>query len=547
MQVFLICFHWNFLDVIWKVWKFPNLKEIRDDCSLDMTMSHDKISHTPPVQNIAENSHPGDLALWRLVLINISSEKGINILYRRNCFTHSRLFCHNIIRQISVRNIWNQCSFIYPLSNSHDICILLIGSMFASPGEQNEPWRAEIKSMLASFIYSISNVVEFTVQVSSPSFKFPSIIYSISNVVEFINQSIKTRLEILNHSAAFYYHYFLEISEIIDQYFARVESSLRLHMLSTRSSFRYLIGSLAPHGQTAFLYVIHSHSHYLLRYAVLNNDILSMLSKVTISVLMGWITTFLLNITFCGRPGISTAQKWTRIVGGTDTIAGKWPWQVIIIYIYLSHKRGDIHAKEVYCGAVLISPQWLMTAAHLKFINGEKKYEQRRKVTKLLIHPRYNKKTMDFDIALLKLKRPFKLNNKIKPVCLPSHNFTVPSGQMMTILGWGKRYFLQENATNTLQEAQIPLVSRSECKTAYKNDDVMISKNMVCGGFSDGKADSCSGDSGGPLLYKNPLTKQWFAYGITSFGAGCGLPNRYGIYALVPNVVKWIKNSIVFN
>ncbi|PIO41131.1 hypothetical protein AB205_0216790 [Aquarana catesbeiana] len=53
----------------------------------------------------------------------------------------------------------------------------------------------------------------------------------------------------------------------------------------------------------------------------------------------------------CGSPLVSS-----RIVGGTDSLDGKWPWQVAVI---------DKESSGTYlCGGSLISPEWVMTAAH---------------------------------------------------------------------------------------------------------------------------------------------------------------------------------------
>ena len=42
------------------------------------------------------------------------------------------------------------------------------------------------------------------------------------------------------------------------------------------------------------------------------------------------------------------------VVGGQDATPGKWPWQVSLQNAYRSH----------YCGASIISAEWVLTAAH---------------------------------------------------------------------------------------------------------------------------------------------------------------------------------------
>lgn len=39
----------------------------------------------------------------------------------------------------------------------------------------------------------------------------------------------------------------------------------------------------------------------------------------------------------------------------------------------------------------------------------------------------------------------------------------------------------------------------------------------------------------------------WTLFGVTSFGDGCGVKGKYGVYARVPNFVDWIHKIIKEN
>lgn len=87
---------------------------------------------------------------------------------------------------------------------------------------------------------------------------------------------------------------------------------------------------------------------------------------------------------------------------------------------------------------------------------------------------------------------------------------------------------------------QVPIVGQRICRAAYRK--YLITDNMFCAGYRDGRSDTCSGDSGGPLLCQ--MRGRWTVVGVTSFGDGCGRRGKYGIYASVANKVPWITSTI---
>lgn len=84
----------------------------------------------------------------------------------------------------------------------------------------------------------------------------------------------------------------------------------------------------------------------------------------------------------------------------------------------------------------------------------------------------------------------------------------------------------------------MPIVSNEVCRGVY--EDYHITGNMFCAGDRRGRHDSCAGDSGGPLLCRDPASHRWTVLGITSFGEGCGKRGKYGIYTRLPNYVRWV-------
>ncbi|XP_065110087.1 coagulation factor VII [Paramisgurnus dabryanus] len=246
----------------------------------------------------------------------------------------------------------------------------------------------------------------------------------------------------------------------------------------------------------------------------------------------------------CGR--LMHVTIGPRIVKGDVCPKGQCPWQALLEY------KG-----EYICGGVILDSQWIITAAHcvwrrdrtlLQVTVGEhirlkdEGTEQKRKVSKMLIHPLYNNSIPDSDIALLLLQSPITLGPFALPVCLPPANgtfaHTLGSILMSTVSGWG--HLSQSGPPSVvLQKLEVPRVSLEECR---RQTGLKITRNMLCAGYKEGGRDSCQGDSGGPLVTRYNNT--WFLTGIVSWGKGCARSGAYGIYTRVSVFVDWIMKSV---
>ena len=128
-----------------------------------------------------------------------------------------------------------------------------------------------------------------------------------------------------------------------------------------------------------------------------------------------------------------------------------------------------------------------------------------------------------YDIGLIKLSKPVKFNEYIRPLCLDDFDCSVhiPPGTLCTIAGWGQSE--SHKYSMMLHKANIPTVENHICQQAHHNyygifgyveKMLAISDNQICAGFDSGGIDTCQGDSGGPLICKNETTGRYFLHGI---------------------------------
>jgi len=145
------------------------------------------------------------------------------------------------------------------------------------------------------------------------------------------------------------------------------------------------------------------------------------------------------------------------------------------------------------------------------------------------------------DVALLKLATP--LPDTVPTVLIPTMAIMQGAGapnQPATVSGWGA---LSENGNspNRLHEVTLPVVANATCNApaAYGGE---INSKQICAGLARGGKDACQGDSGGPLWVTSGGNE--YHIGIVSWGEGCALPKKYGVYTRTFSYRAWVLNRI---
>ncbi|XP_077399431.1 ovochymase-1 isoform X2 [Vanacampus margaritifer] len=242
------------------------------------------------------------------------------------------------------------------------------------------------------------------------------------------------------------------------------------------------------------------------------------------------------------RSFVAEQEVKMRIVGGQETWAHSWPWQVSLHF-----------AGMPACGAAILSPLWVISAAHCfrrynkasfwtavtgkhDLDNPDEDGQQVVGVSAIVSHHRYNSGTKEFDVALLRLEQPLTFDHFVRPIHL--WMAPLPTLEKCTVTGWGST---RENGPRVtrLQEVNVTMMTFDLCQSYYKS---RIRERMFCAGREGGGLDACQGDSGGPLSCYD--SGRYLLAGVVSWGVGCGRARKPGVYTKLQGHAAWIADVI---
>ena len=173
-------------------------------------------------------------------------------------------------------------------------------------------------------------------------------------------------------------------------------------------------------------------------------------------------------------------------------------------------------------------------------------YEEMIDIEKITIHPGFilgsAEDTGDYDIAIIKLKRPAVFHKLVHSICLPEMETRFATGKTCFATGWGRQ---DENAaeySDVLREVEVDLVSKEVCNSNISYNG-LLNERFFCAGFQAGGRDACGGDSGGPLACQIE-NGSFVLTGVVSWGEGCARPNKYGVYLDVRYMLPFIENTL---
>uniref|UniRef100_A0A4X2KK81 Chymotrypsin-like elastase family member 1 n=1 Tax=Vombatus ursinus TaxID=29139 RepID=A0A4X2KK81_VOMUR len=257
-------------------------------------------------------------------------------------------------------------------------------------------------------------------------------------------------------------------------------------------------------------------------------------------------------LVFCGRGLEDFPDTNTRVVGGNNAQKNSWPSQISLQY-------SSWGSWNHICGGTLITPQWVVTAAHcvdsklnFRVVVGDHNLsqndgtEQYVSVSKIIQHEKWdtNNVAKGYDIALLLLSHSVTLNNYVQLGTLPPSGQILPNNNACYITGWG-RTKTNGQLAETLQQAYLPVVDYATCSSSSYWGST-VKNTMVCAG-GDGVRSGCQGDSGGPLHCL--VNGKYVVHGVTSFvsSLGCNVIRKPTVFTRISNYISWINNVIAKN
>ncbi|OMH81990.1 Transmembrane protease serine 9 [Zancudomyces culisetae] len=257
-----------------------------------------------------------------------------------------------------------------------------------------------------------------------------------------------------------------------------------------------------------------------------------------------------------------------RIINGMIALPNEFP-----SIVALSITSG---VTSFTCSGSILNANFILTAAHCMYPgqtiitpaqirvgygNSNRAQQKVVQVKNITVNPGYdpNAIIISNDVAILELSEPIVLSPGTAETILFTAN-TLPPGTSVTGAGWGAiTQAPNANAVNELRKVGLVVGDVAFCQRI--RPDYSLNGQTICTNTMPGNVDTCYGDSGGPMYYKESSGVLTLA-GILSYGDTpdhpqrpvCADPNGAGFYAkpisfldFISSVTKISQAALVYS
>ncbi|KWU02721.1 serine protease [Vibrio toranzoniae] len=257
------------------------------------------------------------------------------------------------------------------------------------------------------------------------------------------------------------------------------------------------------------------------------------------------------------------------IVNGSDASVSEFPSMASLFIDRIDYD--GVYSTGPYCGATILDPTHILTAAHCIYGNEEGQLFtsvvpqledtsqfpngniQKARVSEVYYRSDYSNALSDLlrnDVAVLKLESALNIDSINDVVKYPPDDTYRNVAKDFVVVGHGdtKSDF---DGTTILQRAPLNYVDNPTCAKAFSGGSALTS-NQICfvgdySAFTKLYGGTCQGDSGGPAYWKDgSIYRQ---VGITSFGPEtCGGSSAVtSVFTEILDYKVWIDSVIAGN
>ncbi len=255
--------------------------------------------------------------------------------------------------------------------------------------------------------------------------------------------------------------------------------------------------------------------------------------------------------------GHLSAEIEQGIIGGKETTINKW--RPVAALVQAPIFNASLIDRQ-FCAGTLIDSRWVLTAAHCFFdefgnraleahdvrvvlgVDDLSQAADELQISNIILHSDYvsTNPASPNDIALL------ELSNSVSQPRMKIYGEKAKAGTESVVVGWGALQYDPFSKggfdyQGKLHEVTVPIVSNDVCESTDSYKGIIVS-SQICAGLQEGGKDSCTGDSGGPLMIEHDGEYQ--QVGIVSFGDGCALADAYGVYTRLSAFDQWINDNL---